>query len=795
MAPFFVHDRSEPYRPGFALWLELPDGLIVGRDIFGPEEAEGALARTLRDALKQPTAGRPRRPDAIRVTDAPTAAEVRAEIGWDIPVTVAPTPELDEIFQNLFDLMSKEDGDFKPSFLADGQVSVEAVDALFKAGSALFALQPWKLGDDPPVLRMDMPAFGIDGACVAIIGQLGQSRGLLIFESLYDFDDFLIAADAAAEGDGPISLGSEVLALTFESATELPRSMRQEAMEHRWRVHSADAYPLVQRRDPDGVVRPLIERDLEIATACALALTAFLGRHAAILRSTTFEPVGESFFADRGLEVRLTVPYEELADFDLTDPVDLEQYDDFEPPPPEPFRPRAGRNEPCPCGSGRKYKKCHLRPDEARHSEGRRAIAAHRMDARLVSRLMEFAHREFGAAWRAFGNHFVDPRESSELARPWSVYGFEVDGRTVVDAYLEAHGRRCPREERRWLDAQRAAWLSVWEVEAIDPGRTLTLRDLLSDERRTVLETRASMSLVPRDALLGRIADHDGVSLLAGSHLRPLPPLDAAEVVRRARARLRRKRAVPVERLRDAAFGRNLIRYWEEAVEDLDSQNTLPPDLRNADGDPLLLTVDRFEVTPGSMADIDALVAEIEGARREDTPDDSSTWVFLRPKNVTRPEGESTVLGWLELKPEAVQIATNSQARADALRERVEAACGSRIRHRAREHTDPLLALGKGPGKPAPAPVPSSPEQERLEAEFKARHYAEWPDVPLPALNQKTPRERARTAEGREEVDLLLKHMENMEQRASDGAAFDFSTIRNELGLAPRRDHTAHGTA
>ncbi len=208
----------------------------------------------------------------------------------------------------------------------------------------------------------------------------------------------------------------------------------------------------------------------------------------------------------------------------------------------------------------------------------------------------------------------------------------------------------------------------------------------------------------------------------------------------------------------------------------------------------MLLTVDRFEVTPGSMADIDALVTEIEGARREDTPDDSSTWVFLRPKNVTRPEGESTVLGWLELKPEAVQIATNSQARADALRERVEAACGSRIRHRAREHTDPL-ALGKGPGKPAPAPVPSSPEQERLEAEFKARHYAEWPDVPLPALNQKTPRERARTAEGREEVDLLLKHMENMEQRASDGAAFDFSTIRNELGLAPRRDQTAHGTA
>jgi len=29
------------------------------------------------------------------------------------------------------------------------------------------------------------------------------------------------------------------------------------------------------------------------------------------------------------------------------------------------FEPRAGRNDPCPCGSGKKYKKCHLPTDEA----------------------------------------------------------------------------------------------------------------------------------------------------------------------------------------------------------------------------------------------------------------------------------------------------------------------------------------------------------------------------------------------------------------------------------------------
>ena len=76
----------------------------------------------------------------------------------------------------------------------------------------------------------------------------------------------------------------------------------------------------------------------------------------------------------------------------------------------------------------------------------------------------------------------------------------------------------------------------------------MTLHDLLSGERRTVQETHGSQVLIRPDALLARVVDHDGISLVCGTHPRPLPPIHPAEVVRRARGRLRRKRAVPVER-------------------------------------------------------------------------------------------------------------------------------------------------------------------------------------------------------------------------------------------------------
>lgn len=38
--------------------------------------------------------------------------------------------------------------------------------------------------------------------------------------------------------------------------------------------------------------------------------------------------------------------------------------------------PRPGRNEPCYCGSGKKYKQCHLPADEAEAAKARAAAAA-----------------------------------------------------------------------------------------------------------------------------------------------------------------------------------------------------------------------------------------------------------------------------------------------------------------------------------------------------------------------------------------------------------------------------------
>ena len=80
------------------------------------------------------------------------------------------------------------------SYLEAGRVSPAVVGELFSAAELLHHAAPWKVANDSQVLRLDIPEFGVDGACVSIIGALGESVGLLIFPSLTCFDAFARAA-------------------------------------------------------------------------------------------------------------------------------------------------------------------------------------------------------------------------------------------------------------------------------------------------------------------------------------------------------------------------------------------------------------------------------------------------------------------------------------------------------------------------------------------------------------------------------------------------------------------------
>ena len=497
-------------------------------------------------------------------------------------------------------------------------------------------------------------------------------------------------------------------------------------------------------------------------------------KHPRLFALESDRPACESSYGNDGLEVRLCAPYQAYPEFDIPAPAAAS--------PAQRALPKLGRNDPCHCGSGRKYKRCHMREDQERPIEPPPTAPApddRGVEGRLVDRLIEYAGDRFGRAWVEHVRAFEDPENAMVLAVPWTIYDVEIEGDTVANWFFEEHGRTLSPAERTILASEQAAWLTVWEATAVEPGASVTFEDLLSGEVRTVIEKTASQLLVARDAVLARIVDLDDGSYLAGLYPRVLPPEDAAEVVRLARSRLRRKRAVPVERLRDTGFGRYLIRKWEKSVIAHDRRREVPPQLTNSDGDPFLLTVDRFRLQPGTGPDVATKLAAVDGADSHVDADDC--YVFTRAVDDSRSLLTNVVIGHARLDGNILRLETNSVSRADHLRARVESACGDLLAHQIREHVDPRSPEIARDGNEKP-PEPTA-EMDAFMHDHLRRHYATWPDHPLPALGGMTPREAARTADGRRELDVVLKSMENREARLRGADGFDFSGLRRELGL------------
>ena len=175
-----------------------------------------------------------------------------------------------------------------------------------------------------------------------------------------------------------------------------------------------------------------------------------------------------------------------------------------------------GRNDPCPCGSGRKYKKCclaasGLAPGAYTKAESQSAWAA--LGA-FTSRA-EFAGDRAVAEASFFGPlaHGAPDElrrgliaESQLFFEGWFLCDFLFqNGRTAVDLFLEREGARLRSGERRYLERARLAHLRPYEVVGIKPGERLDLLDLWTGQRLQVEERLATQQLAQWDVLAARI--------------------------------------------------------------------------------------------------------------------------------------------------------------------------------------------------------------------------------------------------------------------------------------------------
>ncbi|MGH2862332.1 MAG: SEC-C metal-binding domain-containing protein [Solirubrobacteraceae bacterium] len=166
-----------------------------------------------------------------------------------------------------------------------------------------------------------------------------------------------------------------------------------------------------------------------------------------------------------------------------------------------------GRNDPCPCGSGKKYKRCCGLPARLP------AAQAERDHGRLVEEVTGWAEREFPGELRAALIEYVgERREMTEGEQDWATAWFLHDrelpgGGTPLECYANAG----PDPRLRELAASHAnAKLRLWRVLESRPGERLAIEPYAGGRTLTVQSQNISRDVARWDILLGRLKPDTG---------------------------------------------------------------------------------------------------------------------------------------------------------------------------------------------------------------------------------------------------------------------------------------------
>ena len=414
-------------------------------------------------------------------------------------------------------------------------------------------------------------------------------------------------------------------------------------------------------------------------------------------------------------------------------------------------RPGLGRNQRCWCGSGRKYKVCHL----------------HREQLPLAERAA-WLYQKAGATLLEgpFGTLLIETAQAR--ARYWDspdALGRALDDGLACDAvlfeggafadFLAVRGSLLPEDERllaqQWLLVER----SVHEVVSVRRGEGMTLRDVRTGDIHEVRERAGSTQVKVGELCCARVVPAGDTMQIFGG----MEPVSLGE--------------------RDG-----LIALLDDDPDPVElvaslSRRFAPPVLQNTEGESLMICDATLRVhDPGGLTE--ALDDAYD--RDDDEPDGALVWF----EHVIT-HGMQRIRAHLELSGEELHVHANSEARFERVLATIRALDPSvRVLRETREPAGDVRAVQRLAARSSATPAtlldPAADPAMAAALEEMARTYeAAWLDEPIPALAGHTPRECADDPTRRPD---LIRLLDSFPQDTGGPGTMSPARLRVALGLS-----------
>jgi hypothetical protein len=417
-----------------------------------------------------------------------------------------------------------------------------------------------------------------------------------------------------------------------------------------------------------------------------------------------------------------------------------------------------GRNEPCPCGSGRKYKHCCLR--------GPSATLDHPLPERVrwlwekMRWWLDRSGREDDVLDVALELHGGLPAgDSIEFSADFDMAASLVlfaDG--AIHDFLRERGGLLPDDETNLVAQWALTERSLHQVVEVRPGEGVNLRDLRTGDVAEVRERLGSGQLATGDLICAHpVFDGQGQQLIGG-----LVP-------------------VPVD-LRES-----LMTALDGHASSIDlgwilGATRRPPDVVNMEGQPTVLCEATYLVDDPART---AGQLDTVFTRHENEDDGWAEWTEI--------DGRRWMRSRARLDGDRLRLSSNSELRfAEASKAVTGAVDGLQLIDEKRTpatevmrgrpdqgNRRPTTPLGAGPaGFGAGVPLGA---EEALDA-FMRQQEERWVDEPIPALSGLSPRQAAADPTRRKDL-LLLLHDFDRHSPPPGAATFDPARLRRLLGL------------
>lgn len=448
----------------------------------------------------------------------------------------------------------------------------------------------------------------------------------------------------------------------------------------------------------------------------------------------------------------------------------------------------AERNDPCPCGSGHKYKKCCLEKDAGIQAAPKPAQGASIEDRDLpglIKLLERFASEPlFQAHERLITPDCIVAFQELSRREPdrFQYVSSVVTEASVAQLAREGWGRKVASRlsiaQSRYMEEMASRFLRAYTVLEVFPRDGLLLEDAETGETIRVVERSASKELVPMEKVAARVLRDLSQPTL--SHLFRITEVMSNRIRQGNRNVMDLQASDPRE-----ALEVSLVREFVRAC-------TLPeprPQLVDAaTGGRMEFVRDRFSVTdPRSLEGWLGSSRELDANPKEEGS-------FIRFQELAG--GVRRSLGqveYFEFRGKMVlEVHSRSREAANDNRAWLKERAGKWLRFTSRKVENPEDKIEEAAGREdtgLPLELEEILAPDFMEKMYRTHLYHDWANTRIPALGNQTPRQCARIERGEAQVVELVRSYQAQENRLARDQKrkpVDLSWLLGEAGVRGR---------